>query len=380
MNVDKIRLINFRNFKDTSFNFHSSLNIFIGDNAQGKTNVIESIYTLLRGNSYRAKEDSNLINWSEKESYILGEVSKNKEKFQINILLQDIDRINSLPKKAKKIIKVNKKYRQKSWLTKRFTPVIFTPEDLQIIKSSPSVRRKFLDEVIINLNPIYERYLRDYSRVLFQRNMLLKSIESKSNLEQHLTVWDQKMVEIGTVIIWYRVKTLQMMNQKVKKIHQLMTKNQEILKLKYNSNVLTSFSEDNEEIGKIFEQKLNQTREKDLRLRITTVGPHRDDYFIMNNLVDLGVYGSQGQQRTAVLALKMAELELLKEKDREYSPLLLDDVFSELDLERRLFLIKIIKERPLQTFITSINIEDLTRYNIISSSKIFQIKDGSVVE
>ncbi|NLL61204.1 MAG: DNA replication/repair protein RecF [Candidatus Atribacteria bacterium] len=378
MNVDKIRLINFRNFKDASFNFHSSLNIFIGDNAQGKTNVIESIYTLLRGNSYRAKEDSNLINWSEKESYILGEVSKNKEKFQINILLQDIDRINSLPKKAKKIIKVNKKYRQKSWLTKRFTPVIFTPEDLQIIKSSPSVRRKFLDEVIINLNPIYERYLRDYSRVLFQRNMLLKSIESKSNLEQHLTVWDQKIVEIGSMIIRYRVKTLQIMNQKVKIIHQLMTKNQEVLKLKYNSNILTSFSEDNEEIGNIFEQKLSQAKEQDLRLKVTTVGPHRDDYFIMNNLVDLGIYGSQGQQRTAVLALKMAELELLKEKDREYPPLLLDDVLSELDSERRLFLMKIIKERPLQTFITSIDIEDLTQYNINSSSKIFRIKDGTM--
>ena len=233
-----------------------------------------------------------------------------------------------------------------------------------------------MDEVIINLNPIYERYLRDYSRVLFQRNMLLKSIESKSNLEQHLTVWDQKIVEIGSMIIRYRVKTLQIMNQKVKIIHQLMTKNQEVLKLKYNSNILTSFSEDNEEIGNIFEQKLSQAKEQDLRLKVTTVGPHRDDYFIMNNLVDLGIYGSQGQQRTAVLALKMAELELLKEKDREYPPLLLDDVLSELDSERRLFLMKIIKERPLQTFITSIDIEDLTQYNINSSSKIFRIKDG----
>ena len=378
MNVDKIRLINFRNFGDTSFNFHSSLNIFIGDNAQGKTNVIESIYTLLRGNSCRAKEDSDLINWSEKESYILGEASKNKEKFQINILFQNPDQLNSLSRKVKKIIKVNKKYRQKSWLTEKFTPVIFTPEDLQIIKSSPSVRRKFLDEVIINLNPIYEHYLRDYSRVLFQRNMLLKSIESKSNLEQHLTVWDQKIVEIGSMIIRYRVKTLQIMNQKVKIIHQLMTKNQEVLKLKYNSNILTSFSEDNEEIGNIFEQKLSQAKEQDLRLKVTTVGPHRDDYFIMNNLVDLGIYGSQGQQRTAVLALKMAELELLKEKDREYPPLLLDDVLSELDSERRLFLMKIIKERPLQTFITSIDIEDLTQYNINSSSKIFRIKDGTM--
>ena len=378
LNVNKIRLINFRNFREASFNFDTSLNIFIGNNAQGKTNVIESIYTLLRGSSYRAKEDSNLINWSEKESYILGEVSKDKENFQINILLQNNDPLNPLLKKTKKIIKVNKKYQQKSWLTERFIPVMFTPEDLQIVKSSPSVRRKFLDEVIINLNPIYEHYLKDYNRVLFQRNILLKMEKNKSNLEKQLTVWDQKIVESGSFIIWYRMKTLQIINQKVKIIHQLMTKNEDVLKLKYNSNVLTEFIEDREEIRKIFAEKINQAKKEDLRLNVTTIGPHRDDYYIMSGQMDLGIYGSQGQQRTAVLALKMAELELLKEKDHEYPPLLLDDVLSELDSERRLFLIQLIKERALQTFITSIDLEDLTQYNITTSSKIFRINNGKV--
>ncbi|MDD3657050.1 MAG: DNA replication/repair protein RecF [Atribacterota bacterium] len=380
MNVNKIKLINFRNFLDTSINFHTSLNILIGNNAQGKTNVIESIYTLLRGGSYRTKDDYNLINWKEKQSFLLGEANKDRKQFQINILLQNIDSLNFLAKKTKKIIKVNKKYQQKSWLRARFNPVIFAPEDLQIIKSSPAIRRKFLDEVIITLNPVYEQHLKDYNRILFQRNILLKTEKRKDNLNQHLSIWDQKILELGSLIIWYRIKTLQLINQKVKTIHQLITKNKETLKLKYNSNILTTYTEDREEIQKVFDQKLYSAKEKDCRLKITTVGPHRDDYFIMNDLIDLGIYGSQGQQRTAVLALKITQLEIIREKDQEYPPLLLDDVLSELDSERRLFLIQLIKDRPLQTFITSIDLHDLTEYNVIKNAKVLHVKNGTVEE
>lgn len=380
MDVNKIRLVCFRNFLDTTLNFNNSLNILIGNNAQGKTNIIEAIYTLLRGGTYRTKDDSTLINWQEKQGYLSGEVSKDRESFQINILFQNIEKLNPLSPKTKKIIKVNKKYRPKSWLTERFYPVIFTPEDLQIIKSSPSLRRKFLDEVIINLNPIYEHYLRDYNRILFQRNILLKTERNKNNLDRHLSVWDQKIVETGSLVTWYRIKTLQLINQKVKIIHQLMTEPKETLKLKYNSNFLTTFLEEKEEIQKVFEQKMENARDKDLTLKVTTVGPHRDDYSILNDSIDLGLYGSQGQQRTVVLALKMAELELIREKDGEYPPLLLDDVLSELDAERRLFLIKLIKEKPIQTFITSIDLQDFTPYHIVESAKIFRIRNGTVEE
>ncbi len=373
-------MINFRNFLDVTILFHNSLNIFIGNNAQGKTNIIESIYTLLRGSSYRTKDDSNLINWNEKKCYLLGEVDKAKEYFQINILFQNVDQTDILAKRVKKTIKVNKKFQQKSWLKERFTPVIFTPEDLQIIKSSPAVRRRFLDEVIINLHPIYEQHLKDYNRILFQRNILLKSEKNKTNLDRHLSIWNQKMVELGSLIILYRAKTLQLMNQKAKIIHHMMTKNKDTLKLKYNSNVITSYTENKEEIQNAFIQKLNYNKEKDYRLKMSTVGPHRDDYLVMNNLIDLGIYGSQGQQRSAVLALKMAELELIREKDKEYPPLLLDDVLSELDSERRLFLIKLISDRSLQTFITSIDLHDLIQYDSIKQSKIFLVNNGIVKE
>lgn len=373
-------MIHFRNFSEVSLDFDDSLNIFIGDNAQGKTNIIESIYTLLRGSSYRTKDEYNLINWHEKQSYLLGEAEKEREHFQINILLQNIDKLDLLTKRIKKIIKVNKKYQRRAWLKEKFYPVIFTPEDLQIIKSTPSIRRKFLDEIIINLTPVYEQYLKDYNRVLYQRNVLLKTERNKNSIDKHLSIWDKKIVELGTLIIRHRIKVLQLINKKVKDIHQLLTKNKETLKLKYNSNVLTSFTEDKQEIEAMFQEILENNKEKDYRLKMTTVGPHRDDYSIMSNSVNLGIYGSQGQQRTAVLALKIAELEMIKEKDQEYPPLLLDDVLSELDSYRKLFLIQLIKERPLQTFITSIDLHDLTQYDFVKHSKIFKVKNGMVEE
>jgi DNA replication and repair protein RecF len=373
-------LINFRNLADLSINFDSSLNVFIGNNAQGKTNIIESIYTLMRGTSYRTADDRNLINWNKRKCYILGEVQLREENFQISILLDNNEKIKENGKNLKKIIKLNKKYQRKSALLKRFNPVIFSPEDLQIIKSSPSLRRKFLDDVIINIYPVYYQYLKNYHRILFQRNTLLKKERKISEINNQLAAWDQKITELGTLIILYRIKILKNLNQKAKIFHQIMSKNKETIKLKYNSNVLDNYIDDESAIRKIMQFKLESAREKDFQLKVTTVGPHRDDFYVMNNRVDLGIYGSQGQQRTAVLSLKLAALELFKEKENEYPPLLLDDVMSELDLERKVFLLKLIKEKAVQTFITSIDLDRSIQTNIIKSSKIFRVKNGRLEE
>lgn len=333
---------------------------------------------LLRGNSYRTTNDQNLIHWAKNKSYVLGEVYQKEECYHINILLQNPAKGAPGFNQQKKIIKVNKKQQKKSWLLKRFNPVIFTPDDLQIIKNSPSFRRRFLDEVIINLNPVYYRYLKHYQHILFQRNVLLKKNKDNREIKRQLTVWDQKIIELGTFIILYRVKILQKLNQKAKFFHQLMTENKETIKLKYNSNVLFTYTDDKMEISNILSQKLNEAQEKDFQLKVTTVGPHRDDYFIMNNEINLGIYGSQGQQRTAALSLKLAELELFKEKEDEYPPLLLDDVMSELDPERKIFLTQLIKERPMQTFITSICLEDLRQVKTNKDAKVFQVKNGRI--
>ena len=380
MNVKKIRLINFRNLEDLSINFDSSLNIFIGNNAQGKTNIIEAIYTLMRGSSYRTIDDRNLINWNQRKSYILGEVQLKEENYQINILLQSIKNSEENNKDFKKTIKINKKYQNRSTLFKKFNPVVFSPEDLQIIKSTPSLRRKFLDEVIINIYPHYYKYLKNYNRILFQRNKLLKKDRITTEIRKQLAIWDQKIIESGTLIILYRIKILKKLNQKAKIFHQMMSENKETIKLKYKSNILTNYTDDENTIREVMKLKLEDAQEKDLQLKLTTVGPHRDDYYIMNNTVDLGIYGSQGQQRTAVLSLKLAALELFKEKENEYPPLLLDDVMSELDQGRKDFLIKLIKEKAVQTFITSIDLNNLTQIDILKSSKIFWVKKGMLEE
>ncbi|MDD5635895.1 MAG: DNA replication/repair protein RecF [Atribacterota bacterium] len=378
MNVKKIRLINFRNILDLSVDFDNSLNIFIGNNAQGKTNLVESIFTLMKGKSYRTTNDENLINWNENKSYILGEVQKKEENYKISILLQNIGNDDKQTVKLKKVIKINKKYQRRDDLFKKFNPVIFTPEDLQIIKSTPLIRRKFLDEVIISINLVYNKYLRNYNRILYQRNTLLKSGKNINKIDKQLIIWDQKIIELGTIIILNRIKTLQKINKKAKIFHQMMTENKETIKLKYNSNVLEDYTDDKEEIYKIIENKLKESREKDFQLKMTTIGPHRDDYYIMNNTINLGVYGSQGQQRTAALSLKLAELELLKEQENEYPVLLLDDVMSELDPERRFFLLKLITERSVQTFITNIVLDELKELEVVNNLKIFKIKNGMI--
>ena len=380
MNVKKIRLINFRNLSDLAIDFDSSLNIFIGNNAQGKTNIIESIYTLMRGGSYRTADDRNLINWNQRKSYILGEVQLKEENYQINILLQSIENSEENNKDFKKTIKINKKYQNRSTLFKKFNPVIFSPEDLQIIKSTPSLRRKFLDEVIINIYPPYYKYLKNYNRILFQRNTLLKKDRIKPEIKKQLAIWDQKIIELGTLIILYRIKILKKLNQKAKIFHQMMSENQETIKLKYKSNILSDYADDENTIRKVMQLKLEDAQEKDFQLKLTTVGPHRDDYYIMNNTVNLGIYGSQGQQRTAVLSLKLAALELFKEIENEYPPLLLDDVMSELDQERKIFLIKLIKEKAVQTFITSIDLNNLNQIDLLKNSKIFRVKKGTLEE
>ena len=377
MKVNKIRLINFRNFLTLSTDFTSSINIFIGANAQGKTNIIESIYTLLRGSSYRTSDEYSLINWNENSTYILGAVQGKEEKFQVNIQIRATEQTDFNKNKIKKIIKVNKKYKKKSWLIKKFCPVIFTPEDLQIVKSSPSLRRKFLNEIIINLNPLYYQYLTTYNRILFQRNKLLKEGKNDSKIKSQLLFWDQKLIETGSNIILLRINYLQRINQKIKTIHPIITNSEEIVKLKYQSNILKQYTNEKDEIIRLFEQKLNQAREEDLKFRVTTIGPHRDDFLIMNESVNLGIYGSQGQQRTVILSLKLVEIELYKENENNFPPLLLDDVMSELDEERETLLLQLIKEKKMQTFITSINLLDLNR-KYLDHADIFKVEKGLI--
>ncbi|MEC9489151.1 MAG: DNA replication/repair protein RecF, partial [Halanaerobium sp.] len=254
--------------------------------------------------------------------------------------------------------------------------VIFTPDDLQLVKGSPSVRRNFINNEISQVDPVYNHRLHKYNRVLRQRNNLLKEIGSKRKKEDELLAWDIQLVELGSRIIQKRFAVLHKLNPLARLMQRKITFGQEELALDYQVDLEVNYQTPLSEIKDKFLALLERERTEELRRGITLYGPHRDDIKIESNEIDMRKYGSQGQQRTCVLALKLAELEFMKSERGEYPLLLLDDVFSELDALRREHLIKVIKDR-VQTFITG------TESNIIEffpqNSKIFQVSEGRIM-
>ncbi len=376
MYFNKIKLINYRNFLNTLINFNPNLNIFIGGNAQGKTNILEALNLIVRGTSYRTNDDKQLINWNNKVSYLLGDINKENENFQVSMSLEKI--IEDLNKsKLIKIIKINQNIQRKSFLNKEFKGVIFSPEHLQIIKGSPSLRRKFLDEQISQIYPLYHRYLLDYYRILGHRNNIFKKNDNKKELKENLLIWDPRLIERGSFLILTRIKFLKKISCLADKFHQEVTKGKEKLKLIYQSNVLGDHKEEISFISETFKDKVKKYKEKEIKCKTTLYGPHRDDFLVYINKANAALYGSQGQQRTSILSLKLAEVDLIKEREGVYPIFLLDDVMSELDKERRHFLLELIINKKVQTFITSISLNYFND-NIKEKGKIFRVEEGKV--
>lgn len=376
MYFNKIKLINYRNFLNTLINFNPNLNIFIGGNAQGKTNILEALNLIVRGTSYRTNDDKQLINWNNKVSYLLGDINKENENFQVSMSLEKI--IEDLNKsKLIKIIKINQNIQRKSFLNKEFKGVIFSPEHLQIIKGSPSLRRKFLDEQISQIYPLYHRHLLDYYRILGHRNNIFKKNDNKKELKENLLIWDPRLIERGAFLILTRIKFLKKISCLADKFHQEITKGKEKLKLIYQSNVLGDHKEEISFISETFKDKVKKYKEKEIKRKTTLYGPHRDDFLVYINKANAALYGSQGQQRTSILSLKLAEVDLIKEREGVYPIFLLDDVMSELDKERRHFLLELIINKKVQTFITSISLNYFND-NIKEKGKIFRVEEGKV--
>lgn len=357
-------------------NFNPNLNIFIGGNAQGKTNILEALNLIVRGTSYRTNDDKQLINWNNKVSYLLGDINKENENFQVSMSLEKI--IEDLNKsKLIKIIKINQNIQRKSFLNKEFKGVIFSPEHLQIIKGSPSLRRKFLDEQISQIYPLYHRYLLDYYRILGHRNNIFKKNDNKKELKENLLIWDPRLIERGSFLILTRIKFLKKISCLADKFHQEVTKGKEKLKLIYQSNVLGDHKEEISFISETFKDKVKKYKEKEIKCKTTLYGPHRDDFLVYINKANAALYGSQGQQRTSILSLKLAEVDLIKEREGVYPIFLLDDVMSELDKERRHFLLELIINKKVQTFITSISLNYFND-NVKEKGKIFRVEEGKV--
>lgn len=316
MYITKIKLLNFRNYENQEILLDKNINIFYGDNAQGKTNIIESIFLCSIGKSFRTNKDKEMIKFDKNESSIYIEYKKIDREGNIKIELSD-----------KKNIYVNGiKIKKLSELLGKLNIVIFTPDDIQILKEGPQKRRKFLDIMISQLRPNYVHILNLYNKTLEQRNNYLKQIKIENKPEDMLEIWDEKLAEYGQKIFLYRNEFIEKIKEKIKKIHNDITFEKENIEIKYESNCF-----DIEEYKKI----LKDRRKLDIIKGFTTKGIHRDDFVIYINNEQVNIYGSQGQNRTVILSLKIAEMQVIYDEIGEYPILLLDDFMSELDKKRR---------------------------------------------
>ncbi|QIB27857.1 DNA replication/repair protein RecF [Caloranaerobacter azorensis] len=368
MHIENIKLINYRNYDKLQIKLNKKLNIFIGNNAQGKTNLLESLYICAFGKSYRTAKEKELI-----------KIDKDKAYIGINVRWDFIDKFIEIKfeKKRPKRIRINKiEIDRMSDLFGNLNVVLFSPEDLKLVKEGPSNRREFLDTEISQIKPKYRYNINRYSKILKQRNNLLKSVQINNNKLKTIEVWDMQLADVGSEIIKERIEFIEKISKISKKIHKNITDGIEELELKYMPSFNIDCELSKKEIKETFIKVLNKNLSKDIEKGTTEFGPHRDDIKININGLDVKTFGSQGQQRTAALSMKLAEVELVKSEIGEYPVLLLDDVLSELDLKRRKFLLSAFKD--IQTIITST--EDIDVLNISKEDKkVFYVSKGNIV-
>jgi DNA replication and repair protein RecF len=361
MNVKYLQLKGFRNYNELFIELNKGTNVFVGDNAQGKTNILEAIYYCSLAKSHRTNKDKELINWNGEEAYIKVHVCKTRldKKIEIKIF-----------KEGKKGININSiKVQKLSELVGSFNVIMFSPEDLNIVKESPSYRRKFLDIELCKLSSRYYYSLTQYKKILLERNLAIKKWNTNIDI---IEVYDKQLSEFGAIIIKDRITYIEKLNEKGKKIHSDITSNSEIIDIKYLTPI-----KDLDNIQDNLYLLLCKNRKRDIETRITSVGPHRDDFSIDINGIDARIFGSQGQQRTSVLTIKFGALAIIKELTGEYPVLLLDDVLSELDTKRQEYILSSIK--GVQTLITCTGVNDI-RKHLNSESKIFEVMLGELKE
>ena len=358
MIIKSLKLKDYRNYELLNIEFDKATNIFYGDNAQGKTNILEAVYLSGTTKSHRGTRDRDLIRFGQEESHIETIIEKNKVPWQIDMHLK---------KNSPKGIAINKvPIRKASELFGLMNFVFFSPEDLNIIKNGPAERRRFMDLELSQLDKVYLRDLANYNRIVNQRNKLLKDAVYQSELIDTLDVWDMQLVAYGDKIIARRKKFISEVNEIIDEIHYRLTGGKERICLSYESGC-GAYS---------LEAALKRNRERDIRTKSTSAGPHRDDICFMAGELDIRKFGSQGQQRTAALSLKLSEIELVKLIIRDTPVLLLDDVLSELDKHRQNYLLDSIHD--IQTLITCTGLDEFVNHRF-SINKIFHVLSGHVL-
>ncbi len=370
MYIDEIKLTNYRNYKSCSVQFENQVNVFLGENAQGKTNLMEAIYVLAMAKSHRTPRDKELIRWDEEYGKIEGQAQKRNGHVRLEII------ISTKGKKAK----LNHLEQQKlSNYIGTLNVVMFAPEDLNLVKGSPQVRRRFIDMEIGQVNRVYLHELGKYQKILQQRNHLLKRMQRKPDADQTmLDVLTSQLIESAARVVRKRYEFIGLLQQWAVPIHKGISRGLEDLQIQYKPSIEVSETADLSRIIESYEEKFAKIKDRELERGMSLAGPHRDDLQFNVNGKDVQTYGSQGQQRTTALSVKLAEIELIHDEVGEYPILLLDDVLSELDDFRQSHLLNTIQGK-VQTFVTTTSVEGI-HHETLEKASMFQVSDGEVTK
>ena len=365
MIIKSLELADFRNYENLKIEFSSGTNILYGDNAQGKTNILEAIYLAATTKSHKGSKDKEIISFGKEEGHIRTIIERDGAEYRVDMHLRK--------SKSKAIAIDSQKIRKASDLVGRCNVVFFSPEDLSIIKDGPAERRRFMDMELCQLDQIYLENLAKYNKLITERNKVLKDMFEHPDNSVLLDVQDKQLLEYGSVIIKSRDRFIKDLCEIIDPIHNKLTGGREKLKIYYEPNVTV---ED-------YEKSLRNSRQKDIYLKQTTIGPHKDDFSFnvttenVPEEIDIRKYGSQGQQRTASLSLKLSEIEIVKKSKKENPVLLLDDVLSELDSNRQNYLLNTIGN--IQTIITCTGLDEFVN-NRFEIDKVFRVVNGSIPE
>ena len=365
MIIKSLELENFRNYDSLSMSFDSGTNILYGYNAPGKTNILEAIYLSATTKSHKGSKDKDIVNFHADEAHIRTYVVKDGLENRVDMHLRK--------SKSKGIAINGQKIKKAADLLGLLNVVFFSPEDLSIIKNGPAERRRFVDMELCQLDSFYLYNLNNYNKIVNQRNKLLKDLYFQPGLKETLSIWDSQLVSYGSKIIERRISFIKQLNEIIYDIHKKLSGGKEELEIVYEPDVSM---ED-------YEISLTLSQERDIKLKMTSTGPHRDDFSFMvrkmdsNETVDIRKFGSQGQQRTAALSLKLSEIELVKKLTKDTPLLLLDDVLSELDSNRQNYLLNSIG--GIQTIITCTGLEEFVN-NRFEINRIFKVSNATVTQ
>ena len=381
MYIKTLKLKNYRNYEEIEVNFDPKINIIYGNNAAGKTNLLESIYICSTSKSHKNTKENDIINFDKNESHIKLVFNRGEQPLDMSSTSYKNEIIDiQLNRDSKKgVAKNGIKVEKLSEFLGFFNVILFAPEDLNIIKDGPAIRRKFLDIQLSQIDKIYVNLIQNYNKTLNQRNALLKDIykttgNNRQDLISIIDTYDEQMVDYGLEVIKKRSENIKELAKKIYNTHLLISDNKEKLIVDYENDILGESSNSPKEI---YLKKLKETRDTDIKNQYTMIGPHRDDISFKVEDKDIRKFGSQGQKKTTAISLKLSELEMLREKINDTPVLLLDDVFSELDENRQKLLVTNLK--GIQTIITCTGIKK-NIFDLLKPEKVFNVADNKVID